>query len=142
MQEFIEQAAAKFGISTEQAESATGGLLGLIKSQASDEDANELLDGLPGARELNDRTENFELGGEEESEGLLGKAMDAVGGLMGGKAEGAMGALSGLQKSGLKLGDTDDFLGMLGGFIKDKMGGGILQKIIGQVPALKGLVGG
>ena len=135
---------SQFGISTDQAESAAGGLLGLIKGQAPGV-FEDIAANVAGARELNERTDNFVLGADtDDGGGLLESLADAASSLLGGEsgsAGGVLGALEGLQKSGLQLGQIDEFLEIVGKFFKDKGGSDLLKEIAEQIPALKGMLG-
>jgi hypothetical protein len=146
MQEFISMAASKFGLSEDSASGLTGGLLGKLKENVSAEDFGALADKIPGLSQLADA------GGDSAEQsggggGLLGGLTGALGGgggLLGGLAEKAGGAadIMGLvEKSGLDVSQAGGFVSSLVGWLKEKAGGGLIEKIVSQVPALKGLLG-
>lgn len=52
MQEFIQSAVSQLGLNEDQAKSATGGLLNLLRNQGGGNEAQTLIAKLPGAEDL------------------------------------------------------------------------------------------
>ena len=137
MQDFITDAAAKLGISTGQAESAAGGLLGFIKEQADGADFGELLGKLPGAGDLLAKAEGREAGG-----GLLGGLGDAVGDLLGGGAEQALGMAGLVGKLGLDADKLGGFLELFTKYVQPLLGTDLLKRLAAKIPGLGDLISG
>ena len=67
-----------------------------------------------------------------------------LGGALGGLAEkvgGAAGIMGLVEKSGLSMDQAGGFVSSLVAWLKEKAGGGIIEKIVSQVPALKSILG-
>ena len=137
MQDFIKDAAAQLGISTGEAESATGGLLGFIKENADGADVSEMLGKLPGAGDLMTKAAGSSgaAGG-----GLLGGLGDALGGMMGGGAEQALGAAEMLSKTGLDASKIGGFLELLLKYVQPLLGSDLLKRLAAKVPGLSELL--
>lgn len=129
MQEFIQSAVSQLGISEDQAKSATGGLLNFVKDQSDGNAVQELIAKLPGAEGLMASSDSGGGGG------MLGGLAAGLGGKLGG----AGGVLAVLQGSGLDAGKISPFVTMLVNYAKQKAGPELVEKVIAQVPALKGL---
>lgn len=145
MQEFIAMAASKFGLGEGDASNLTGGILGQIKEHVSGADFSALADKVPGLDALASSAEDAApAGGGGGLLGGLSGALGGGGGLLGGLAEkvgGAAGIMGLIEKSGLSMDQAGGFLSSLVAWLKEKAGGGIIEKIVAQVPALKGLLG-
>ncbi len=130
MQDFIRDAASKLGIGEDQAASATGGLLDIVKQYADPGDMSAMLDKVPGASDL------LEKAGGGGGGGLLG----ALGDALGGDAGKALGAVDILQKTGLdadKLGSLADLFKQ---YVEPLLGSDLLKSILAKVPALSDLL--
>ncbi len=135
MQEFIQLAVSKLGISQETAQSATGSVLNLLKQKAGDEATSGLLSKLPGAEALLNASSSSS--GGAGSGGLLG----GLGSVLGGKLGGAAGALTALQGSGLDSSQIGPFVTMLVDFVKQKAGAEAVDGVLEKVPDLKSMLG-
>ena len=129
MQEFLEQAAAQLGLSTDQVKSATGSILGLIQERADPADAKTMLSKIPGAEDLL-RAEG------EGGSGLLG----ALGGMLGGDTGKALGVADILSKTGLDVGTLGGLLGMLKNYVQPLLGDDLLKRLLEKVPGLGDLL--
>ena len=145
MQDFIAMAASKFGLSEGDASNLTGGILGQIKEHVSGDDFSALAAKIPGLDALAASDAEPAAGG---GGGLLGGLSSALGGggggLLGGLAEkvgGAAGIMGLVEKSGLSMDQAGGFLTSLVTWLKEKAGGGVVEKIVAQVPALKSILG-
>lgn len=131
MEEFIAQAAAKFGLSEDSISGLTGGILGKLKSVASADQFGQLADKVPGLQGLIDKAGAGESSG---GGGLLGGLAGAVG--LGG------GDLMGLvSKSGLDISSFGDFVSSLSEFLKAKAGDGVVGDLLAKVPGLGKFLG-
>lgn len=131
MQDFIRDAASKLGIGEDQAATATGGLLDIVKQYADPGDMSAMLDKVPGASDLLEKA-----GGGGGGGGLLG----ALGDALGGDAGKALGAVDILQKTGLdadKLGSLADLFKQ---YVEPLLGSDLLKNILAKVPALGDLL--
>ena len=139
MQEFIQQAMQSLGTSEATTKAATGGLLDFISNNAPAGDVAQLLDKLPGARELMASAAPAADASAPAGGGLLGGLGAAVSGLTGGGAGGGLMGL--LTQSGLSLSNAPQFLSLFAGFAKAKAGAGVVDKIMAAVPGLAGKLG-
>ena len=130
---FLGEASSTLGISENQAGDAVGGLLGLIKGKISSEDAGELMDALPGA-------DSLVKAASAESGGGMGGLMSAASGLLGGKAGGALGVMGVLKSADLDMSTAGQLVQMLFTSVSENKGGGLVSRILEQVPDLKGLL--
>lgn len=141
MEEFITQAAARFGISADKVRALTGGLLKKAKDHGGD-DFDALAGQVPGVEQAAAQADDDDapaggggglfggLGG-----GLLSKAASAVG------AGGAVDVMGLFQKAGLDPSKASGFVASLVGFLKEKAPAGLVDGLLAKVPGLKNLVG-
>ena len=132
IEQFIGMATQQLGISQEDAEQGTSGLLSMLQGQAAGNDFSSLLSQIGGAEDLMNKFDvGNNLGGG--SDNLIGGLMGAVGGLMGGdSAIGKMAGLAGLV-SQLNL-DTDQLTSLAGlffKFIQGNAGESLAQNLMG-----------
>ena len=132
MQDFIQSVVSQLGITEDQAKSATGGLLNFLKEQKDTSEVQALIAKLPGAESL---MQSSGSSGESGGGGLLGGVAAGLGAKLGS----AGGALAILQGSGIDAGKMGPFVNMLVDYAKQKAGPELVEKVIAQVPALKGL---
>jgi len=125
MQDFISSVTERLGIDQDQAKSAVGSVLAMLRKDG-DADGGALLDKLPGANSLADEAESGGGGG-----GLLGKVSGMLGGL-GGRASG----LAGLASSGLSGDKLKEFAGMFVDYAKKVAGDDLVNKVVSKVPGL------
>ena len=137
MEQFIQQAVSQLGISDDQARSATGGVLGMLKDNLEGDTFSDLLGKLPGAESLVDSADSGGGGGG----GLLGGALGGLGSALGGQLGGAASLLSLIQGSGLSGDQAGSFVSMLMNYVKSEAGTELLDKVLKGVPQLKSLLG-
>ena len=135
MQDFIKMAAGQLGVGEDSVQNATGGLLGLLKDQADNGDVQELFSKLPGAEALAGGA------GSDGGGGLLGGLAGGLGGALGGKLGDVAGMLGALQGSGLNSDQLGSLVSMLVDYARQNAGDGLVEKLLSQVPALKGMLG-
>ena len=133
MDEFLQMATSKLGMSTDGAKSATGGLLGLIKDNGDSSDVSELFSKLPGAESL--------LGEAPKSDGGGGGLLGSIASAVGGKAGGALGAMEMFSKSGLSADKAGSFVDMFKDFAMKQAGEALVKKLLGKIPGLSSLLG-
>ncbi len=131
MQELINQIVTTAGLRPEKAEQALGIVLNLIHTQGNPNKVGELLDKLPGARELITRH-----GGDGAGHGGGGLLGMLAGGMMGGP----LAAISKLSAAGLSM-DQIKALGTTTlDYAKQKAGSQLVKEAAGSIPGLSGYV--
>ncbi|MDH4065067.1 MAG: hypothetical protein OEW19_11755 [Acidobacteriota bacterium] len=131
MQEFIQQAMQALGTSEETTKSATGSLLGFLNQNGPKAEVGQLLNALPGARDMMASAAPAAAGGG----GMLGSLAGAASAL--GVGGGGSAALVGaLLQSGLSAGQAPQLISLFTGFAKTKAGPEIISKIAAAVPGL------
>jgi hypothetical protein len=128
MQEFIQQATQTLGISEATTKAATGRLLGFLDDNGPKAEVGQLLDKLPGARELMSNSAPSAGGG------MLGSLAGAASALGGGG--GAASLLAAIQQSGLGAGSAPQLVSMFVSYAKAKAGDDLVGRILNAVPAL------
>ena len=128
MQDFINSVTERLGIDQDQAKSAVGSVLGMLRKDGG-ADGAALLDKLPGANALADEAQSSGGGG-----GLLGK----VGGMLGGLGGGA-GGLAGLASTGLSGDKLKDLAGMMVEYARKVAGDDLVNKVASKVPGLSAI---
>lgn len=136
MQDFIQLAANQLGIGSDAAEKATSGILGILKGKDSGDDGDKLLAAVPGAEQFITKAGGGALGGL----GGLGGAIGGVSSMLGGSAGSGLGALAGLQASGLDVAKIGPFLGMFVEYAKQKAGPELVADFLKSMPAIAGLL--
>ena len=139
MTEFIQQAMQSLGTGQAETESATGGLLSMVKGKLGEGDFSELAGKLPGAEALLSKAPSGDDAGG--GGGLLGGLMGQATGALGGEAGETAGIAGMLEKSGIGMDKAGPLVSMFLGFVRDKAGDGLLGKVLEKVPAL-GQLGG
>lgn len=140
MQDFIQNVMSRLGISQDQAQSATGGIMNMLQQQMNPQDFQQLQDKLPGSQEVMQQSAvQQQAPVQQPSQGGLGAIAQSVMQSAGG-AGGVMGAIGGLLNStGLNANQGKSFVTMLLDYVRNKAGSGMLDKIIQQVPGLQAL---
>lgn len=138
MDEFISMVTEKLGIGESEGKSATAGVLGMLKGQLDESTFSSVLEMLPGAEALltdDSAASQAPSGGG----GLFGSIASMAGGLLGGgKNSGMAGMATALAGSGLGLDKIGDFVSMLMGFLKEKLGDETFQSVVSAIPGLDG----
>ena len=137
MDEFIQMVTKQLGVSDETGKSATGGILKMIQDQIDGDLFAKVQEQLPGIQGLIGASENSgaaETGGG----GLMGSLTSMAGSLLGGKAKGLADITAALSKSGLSLDKIPQFLSLLVGFLKDKLGNDLFASVAAKLPELLG----
>ncbi len=133
MQDFLRSAAAKLGIGEDQAASATGGILDLIKDNADGGDVSEMLSKVPGASDLMGKAS----GG---ASGMLGALGGMLGGDTGKSLGGALGLADVLSKSGLDASKLGGLLEMFQEYVKPLLGNDLVKRLLAKVPGIGDLL--
>jgi hypothetical protein len=154
MQEFIQSAASKLGISEEKVSEFTGGLLAKVKEYADNDTVQSLISKVPGLDKLlHSHTSAEEPEAEPASSGASGflGGLGGAGGMLGGlasKAQAAIGAatsigdIAGLaQKAGLDASKASQYAKMFVDFLRQKVGEDTVNKVVSKVPGLAALIG-
>lgn len=137
MDEFIQMVTKQLGVSDATGKSATGGILKMIQDQLGSDLFAKVQEQLPGVQGLIGAAEKSgaaETGGG----GLMGSLTSMAGSLLGGKAKGYADILSALTKSGLSAEKIPQYLSLLVGFLKEKLGSDLFAKVVAKLPELMG----
>ena len=142
MQEFIQMAVKQLGISEGQASAATGGVLQLIQKHAAPADAQQLINGLPGAADLLQQAPQVVGSGTGGGGGggMLGGLMGKAATMVGGQGGAALGALAMFQQSGLDMSKAGGLASLFFNFAKTKVGPDVIGRVLGKLPELAKLV--
>ncbi len=125
MEEIIRSVAEKLGLDEETAQSVVGTLLSFVRDAADEEDANALMDQLPGAQELvESASENGEGGG-----GLMGM----LGGMLGGSLGSAMSAFSQLQEKGLDMDQIGEAGKTMFSQLSEQLDSDLVKRVVANV---------
>lgn len=132
MQQFIDLAVQQLGIGSEDAQTATGGIMSLLKDQLDGGQFEEVAAAIPGAEDLISK-----FGGESAGGGLMGMASNLLGGS--GGALGGASAIAGiLSKTNLDAGQLSSFGDLLINYLKENIGDLAGAKINDILPSLLG----
>jgi hypothetical protein len=124
MEELINRLAANVGIDPGLAEKAVGIILGFLQKEGPPAEVTEMLDAMPGAREL--IAEHAGAG----SGGVLGGLMGMIGG------GGVMGLGQQLMSAGLSMGQLSEVGKELFAYGREKAGEDAMGAIVGAIPGL------
>ncbi len=151
IEQFIEQAAGKYGIDAGTARSLTGSVVSMLRKDGDDADFEAVAEQVPGLDAVADEAEAGEAEAAPASGGFGGAlGLGGLGGGLGGlagmaaKAVGGGGAMDLIQKftgAGLSMDSAGDFVQMLVKFLKDKAGEGVINQITAKVPMLAKFLG-
>jgi uncharacterized protein (DUF2267 family) len=135
MHDFIENVSSRLGISKEQAQLTTGSIMQMLRQQMNPQDYQQLEQKLPGSEEMTQQASAPQGQSEQQQAGAGG-----LGAMLGSLAGGEVGNIMGMfSKSGLKENQISSFLSMFLDYVRQKGGGGLLGKILQQVPGLSSL---
>lgn len=136
MDEFIQLVTKQLGVSDATGKSATGGILKMIQDQIGGDLFAKVQEQLPGVQGLIGEAEKS--GAAESGGGLMGSLTSMAGSLLGGKAKGYADIISALTKSGLSADKIPQYLSLLVGFLKEKLGSDLFAKVVAKLPELMG----
>jgi len=132
MQEFIQQAMTSLGTPEATTTAATGGLLSFLSQNGPKAEVGQLLDALPGARELMGAAAPAAAGS-----GLMGGLSGAASAL-GQSSGGVAGLLGAIQQSGLSMSLAPQLVSLFVNYAKSKAGAELVGRIASAVPGLAG----
>ena len=138
MDEFIQMVTKQLGVSNETGKSATGGILKMIQDQIGGDLFAKVQEQLPGVQGLIGAAEKSGAAETGGGGGLMGSLTSMAGSLLGGKAKGLADITAALSKSGLSLDKIPQFLSLLVGFLKDKLGSDLFASVAAKLPELLG----
>ncbi len=138
MDEFIQMVTKQLGVSNETGKSATGGILKMIQDQIGGDLFAKVQEQLPGVQGLIGAAEKSGAAEADGGGGLMGSLTSMAGSLLGGKAKGLADITAALSKSGLSLDKIPQFLTLLIGFLKDKLGSDLFASVAAKLPDLLG----
>ena len=126
MEEIIRSVAEKLGLDEETAQSVVGTLLSFVRDAADEEDANALMEQLPGAQELVDSA-------AAEGEGGGGGLMGMLGGMLGGSLGSAMSAFSQLQEKGLDMDQIGEAGKTMFSQLSEQLDSDLVKRVVANV---------
>ncbi len=136
MEQIIGEVARRVGIEETVAREVVATFMGFISEQAEQRDVQQLLDSLPGARELVEER----AGPRERGGGMMGM----LGGMMGGSLGAALSAIGALKAQGLDNGQIRDAGRALFDGVRAQAGPELTRRIVRQladrVPGLERLL--
>ncbi len=139
IEDLIRDAAARTGLSIDQARLGLGAALSLIEKHGDKIKVAELLDAIPGAAKV--AAEGAALTGRK-SGGLMGGLMKSVGGSSGAAMSDAMAMGQTLARQGISTSDLQAILPVAMDFVRDRTGRDLLREVLVTVPGLGKLVTG
>ncbi|MDG1287327.1 MAG: DUF2780 domain-containing protein [Rickettsiales bacterium] len=133
IEQFIGLATQQLGISQDDAEQATSGLLSVLQGQAGEVDFSSLLSQIGGAEQLMNKFETGTNLGGGDAGGLMGNLMGAVGGMLGGgsTASSLVGMAGLLSQLNLDSGQLGSLASLFFDFIKGNAGDSLAQSLMG-----------
>lgn len=135
--ELIEATADHAGLSDEQAKLGLSGALVLIERHADADKVRELLDSIPGSREL--AAEGAAL---TRSRGVLSGVVGKAGGASGAAMADAMTINQHLARAGINVSDMQEILPIAMRFVEEKTGKDLLREVLLSIPGLGPLLTG
>lgn len=139
IEELIQDAATRTGLSADQARMGLGAALSLIEKHGDAIKVAELLDEIPGAAKL--AAEGAVLT-QQKSGGLMGGLMSKVGGSGGAAMSDAMAMGQKLARQGVTTSDMQAMLPVAMDFVRSKTGRDLLREVLVTVPGLGKLMTG
>ncbi|MGE5530558.1 MAG: DUF2780 domain-containing protein [Bacteroidota bacterium] len=151
MHDFIENVSSRLGISNEQAQLAAGSLMQMLGQHMNPQDHQQLKQQLPGSEEMIQQASGAQAQEQAPAQSQQQQAPaqppqqagGGLGGMLGSLAGGAGGGIGNIismfSKSGLKENQVNSFVTMFLDYVRQKAGGGMLDKILQQVPGLNAL---
>ena len=137
--DLIQDAAARTGLSVDQARTGLGAAMALIEKHGDKIKVAELLDEIPGASKL--AAEGAVLT-QQKSGGLMGGLMRGVGGAGGAAMSDAMAMGQKLARQGITTSDMQAILPIAMDFVRERTGRDLLREVLVTVPGLGRLMTG
>jgi hypothetical protein len=137
IEELIEATADHSGLSDDQARLGLSGALTLIQKHADPAGVEELLDAIPGSRELADQGQAL-----MQNKGLVGGLMNKAGGASGAAMADAMTINQHLARNGINVSDMQEILPVAMTFVQEKTGKDLLREVLLSIPGLGPLLTG
>jgi hypothetical protein len=137
IEDLIEEVADHSGLTDEQAHLGLSGALALIKMHADPVKVEELLEAIPGSRELADEGAAL-----TQNKGVMSGLMSKAGGPGGAAMADAMTINQQLAKKGVNVSDMQEILPVAMGFVQQKTGKDLLRDVLMSIPGLGPLLTG
>ena len=137
MDDFIAIITSQLGISREQGQNATGGILKVLQEKLDTSAFSDLLNQLPGAENLLSQAEAKPQGLSSGGGGLMGSLTSMAGSLLGGGGDSmAARVAKTLGESGIGLDKVGGFLTSLISYLKEKLGDDGFNALAAKLPDL------
>lgn len=140
IQSFIQQAATSLGIDESVSRKATGGLLEMVQKHAGNDLFSQIADKIPGAGALAAEAPSL-LGGGSSVGGMLGGLASKATGALGGNAGAALSVMTLLKQTGLDSDQGSKLATMLFEFVKNAVGPELTSQLLDKAPELKKILG-
>jgi hypothetical protein len=132
IEELVQQAAAKAGLSEDQARTGLSAAMHLIQKHGEPGKVDELMQAIPGAQDL--ATEGAGLA--DNKPGLLGGLMRSAGGAGGAAMSDAMAMGQKLARQGVTTSDMQKMLPIAMQWVQQKTGQDLLRQVLTTIPGL------
>ena len=132
IEDLVTQAAAKSGLSTEQARLALSAAMALIQKHGDPEKVTLLLDAIPGADTLAAEGANLAAG----RAGLMSGLLKSVGGAGGAAMTDAMAMGPRLAREGVTTSDMQAIMPVAMNFVRERSGSDLLRDVLASIPGL------
>ena len=142
MQNIISTLAQQFGLRPEQVQAGVGAVLQLLQEKAGGTDFQQLLASVPGAQAWIEQAKGLAPQAGVAGGGLLGQAANMLGAVTGQGQTGLAGILGKLQGAVFQPDSAARFVPAVLEQLRGGAGAGTFDKVLDQVPGLKGLGGG
>jgi hypothetical protein len=135
IEDLVEQAAAKAGLSPDQTRTALSAALSLIRKHGDPDKVGALLAAIPGAADLAQKGEAL----SQTGGGLMSGLLKGVGG---GAMSDAMAMGPRLAREGVTTSDMQTILPVAMAFVRDRTGQDLLRDVLASIPGIGKLLVG
>ncbi|MGP2493181.1 hypothetical protein ACTDI4_16340 [Mesorhizobium sp. PUT5] len=141
IQDIVNTIANSANIDPATTEKAVGTILSVLQHEAAGTSLNQLFDKMPGSADLAQKYDVMAANAGGGGGGLLGSLENALGGVLGEKAGALVNGIAQLKASGLDMEQIRQAGEALIKQIQVAAGPQLTDKVLGQVPSLKGQLG-
>jgi hypothetical protein len=139
IEELVQQASERTGLSEDQARTGLSAALALMQKHGDQVKMGELLEAVPGSAALAARGQALT---EQKSGGLMGGLMRNMGGAGGAAMSDAMAMGQKLARQGITTSDMQAILPVAMAFVREKTGRDLLRDALTSIPGLGKLLTG
>lgn len=139
IEELVQDAATRTGLSLDQARTGLAAALALMQKHGEPAKVGELIEAIPGSGDL---AAEGEVLTRQKSGGLMGGLMRNMGGASGAAMSDAMAMGQQLAKRGITTSDMQAMLPVAMSFVREKTGRDLLREVLSTIPGLGKLLTG